>query len=199
MQITSKFPGKCTRCKERFPAGTVVEYQKGYGASHLTPRDCSDARVARLAAEADRPTLDITPIVTFLEGAKAKGLKNPKLRAVALDGRSEMTISITRGGHAPGSLAIVVGADFKGCRRPSGALTGALATDIELQQYLVTIAADPVAAAKSYAALTGNCMFCGKKLEDDGSVEVGYGPVCADRYGLPHKPQGVRNLVGATR
>lgn len=196
MQITSKFPGKCKRCNERFPAGATIDYVRGVGGYHLTPRECSDARVERLKSEADRPTLDITPIVTFLESARARGLKNPKLRAVALDGRSEMTISITRGGVAPGSLAIVVAGDFRGCRRPNGQLTAALAQDVELQQYLVTIAANPVAAAKSYAALTGNCMFCGKKLEDDGSVEVGYGPVCASRYGLPHKPQGVRHLAG---
>ena len=33
--------------------------------------------------------------------------------------------------------------------------------------------------------LTGRCVFCSRKLTDDRSTEVGYGPICADREGLP--------------
>jgi hypothetical protein len=32
----------------------------------------------------------------------------------------------------------------------------------------------------------GNCCFCSRELTDPKSVRVGYGPVCADHYGLPH-------------
>lgn len=39
------------------------------------------------------------------------------------------------------------------------------------------------------------CSFCGLALTDEGSVEVGYGPVCAKRWGLPHQPHGVRVLT----
>lgn len=33
---------------------------------------------------------------------------------------------------------------------------------------------------------TGICQFCGRKLVSELSVELGYGPVCADRWGLPY-------------
>lgn len=33
---------------------------------------------------------------------------------------------------------------------------------------------------------TGNCCFCGIKLTTAASVAVGYGPICAEHYGLPH-------------
>jgi hypothetical protein len=33
---------------------------------------------------------------------------------------------------------------------------------------------------------TGQCCFCGLELTDPESVEVGYGPVCAKKHGLPH-------------
>lgn len=30
----------------------------------------------------------------------------------------------------------------------------------------------------------GNCCFCGLKLSDDRSISAGYGPICAEHYGL---------------
>lgn len=45
--------------------------------------------------------------------------------------------------------------------------------------------ADPAKAAKLSAAHTGSCCFCGRFLENDGSIEAGYGPVCAGKFGLP--------------
>lgn len=45
--------------------------------------------------------------------------------------------------------------------------------------------ADPAAAATAYGKATGCCAFCSKELTDARSVAMGYGPVCADNYGLP--------------
>lgn len=39
--------------------------------------------------------------------------------------------------------------------------------------------------AASFGALTGRCVFCDRELTDERSIEVGYGPVCAERNGLP--------------
>ena len=44
--------------------------------------------------------------------------------------------------------------------------------------------ADPAAAAASYGHAVGSCCFCGRELTDERSVSVGYGPICADRFGL---------------
>lgn len=49
-------------------------------------------------------------------------------------------------------------------------------------------AADPASVAAEHGRLTGRCCFCNHALgegEDRRSVEVGYGPVCADHFGLP--------------
>lgn len=46
------------------------------------------------------------------------------------------------------------------------------------------LGADPVTVAGEYGRLTGNCCFCGLKLTDARSTAVGYGPVCADKFGL---------------
>ena len=46
--------------------------------------------------------------------------------------------------------------------------------------------ADPEATAKAYAARVGACSFCSRTLVDPRSLAVGYGPICAENYGLPH-------------
>jgi hypothetical protein len=45
-------------------------------------------------------------------------------------------------------------------------------------------AADPEDTAGKYGRLTGSCCFCTKPLDDQRSLTVGYGPVCAKRFGL---------------
>lgn len=45
-------------------------------------------------------------------------------------------------------------------------------------------AANPEGAAASYGHLVGQCCFCGQCLTDGRSVKVGYGPICAEKYGL---------------
>jgi len=44
---------------------------------------------------------------------------------------------------------------------------------------------DPVEYARSHGLKTGRCCFCSRKLTDPRSVTSGYGPVCAERYGMP--------------
>ena len=50
---------------------------------------------------------------------------------------------------------------------------------------LKALAADPAGIAKMYGLETGVCCFCGLELTDKRSIAAGYGPVCADNYGLP--------------
>lgn len=50
---------------------------------------------------------------------------------------------------------------------------------------LLAFAADPAGIAAAYGKKTGACCFCSRRLDDARSVEVGYGPTCADHYGLP--------------
>lgn len=51
--------------------------------------------------------------------------------------------------------------------------------------YLAQIEADPIAAAKLSGKLTSCCSFCSRELTDELSVKAGYGPICAEHWGLP--------------
>lgn len=53
------------------------------------------------------------------------------------------------------------------------------------QQRIAKIGSDVVGSAKAHGAQHGNCCFCGRGLKTDASVSNGYGPDCADHYGLP--------------
>lgn len=50
---------------------------------------------------------------------------------------------------------------------------------------LRAFAADPATVAGEHGRLTGRCCFCNIALTDERSTAVGYGPVCADHFGLP--------------
>ena len=49
--------------------------------------------------------------------------------------------------------------------------------------------------ALSYAQEGGECAFCGKELDTQESLTVGYGPTCAKRHGLPWGAKAVPMTV----
>lgn len=196
MTLRAKYAGTCARCGLSIPAGAWIEWERGKGATHASVADCTAAQAAQPAGDIAGPApLSLAGIVAFLEAAKARGLQAPKLRVLAPDGKTEMRLRLTEKGKAPGSLSVTVGGEYIGAVRPTGETTGQLATAPAVQAQLIAVSEDPAAAAKAYAALMGLCSFCALPLTDAGSVEVGYGPVCADRWGLPHQPKGTPVLT----
>lgn len=67
---------------------------------------------------------------------------------------------------------------------PAGQFFPAGACPATIEPQLTAFAADPETIAAKYGKLTGRCCFCGRNLTDDRSTEVGYGPVCAGKFGL---------------
>lgn len=54
----------------------------------------------------------------------------------------------------------------------------------DVMDTLKRFATNPEKVASEYGKLTGHCCFCMRALSDTRSTEVGYGPVCADKFGL---------------
>jgi hypothetical protein len=52
------------------------------------------------------------------------------------------------------------------------------------EKVLKRLAKDPEGVAAEYGKLTGSCCFCLRKLDDERSTSVGYGPVCAKNFSL---------------
>lgn len=78
------------------------------------------------------------------------------------------------------------GRQYQGRVKANGAIVSSTPLNEELQQACLSYIADPKSFALNYGARTGNCCFCARLLTQHGSIEVGYGPVCATNYGLPH-------------
>jgi Family of unknown function (DUF6011) len=53
-----------------------------------------------------------------------------------------------------------------------------------VSEVLGKLANNPAEVAKEYGKLTGNCTFCDSPLKDARSTANGYGPICAQHYGL---------------
>jgi hypothetical protein len=64
--------------------------------------------------------------------------------------------------------------------KPDAAVAAAVVECLKL------LDADPAAAAARYGRLTGRCSFCSIPLSDVQSLAVGYGRICARKYGLPY-------------
>ncbi len=134
---------------------------------------------------------DIRPIIEMLERA-ASSLKFPALR---LDGGLRVNIAGERA-REPGSLTVTSQAKGEAGREYYGRITRAgawepsrkLAADQAeaVGVVLHAFAADPAGRAAAYGRRTGACCFCGRELTKAESVGWGYGPVCADKWGLPH-------------
>lgn len=197
MTMISKFAGKCTACGSYMPAGTTIDWAKGAGAKHAIAAQCVQQPAA---AAVPAPVVNAAPIVAFLNAARDRGLKFPKVRMLAADGQRELRLQLAGAGSKyPGAVQVTLQGEWIGRILPDGHVAGPLAQASHAAHvpHLQAIAADPAAAAKAYAALFCRCSFCGLELTDAGSVEVGYGPICAAKFGLPHTAKGTPKLTPA--
>ena len=114
-----------------------------------------------LACESDRPKVDYSAV---LEMFTRSGLKWPKLRV--------------------GDYLLRPGGVKRGATRVGTTEGTMLRLHVRCDD-LAEILADPAAAGVSHGLRTGSCAFCGLELTTPESVGNGYGPVCAEKYGLP--------------
>jgi hypothetical protein len=134
---------------------------------------------------------DLSRIVAMF----ARAARHLRFPAIVLDG-FRVSIAGARAAQ-PGSLTVTgVDAVFNSYRgRAERPWFGRVSTAGEFQpgrnapdllaDKLRRFAADPAGEAAAYGRLHGRCCFCNHPLRDERSTAVGYGPDCADHYGLP--------------
>lgn len=135
---------------------------------------------------------DVSGIVALLEKAGSR-LKYPAF-VVAMPDGADVRISVAgERSKVPGAINVTSLGSFEnrtwygritrdGVFEPSRKVS--IDTITEVAMALVTMAKDPTGTAAAYGKRTGNCCFCSRGLKDERSVHVGYGPICADHYGL---------------
>ena len=146
--------------------------------------------VRRLAGTATPTAVagDFAGIMRLFEVAR-EHLKYPKIRLLA-DGDMPVVLSRNHGGRYPGDVSVTDGGPYGanvyyGRIQQAGGFTGRDDAPLAVLELLQSLAAAPADVVAAYGHLTDNCSFCGRALTDERSTAVGYGPICADHYGLP--------------
>ena len=122
--------------------------------------------------------LNYTPLVQMLQHAALK-LQYPSI-TVRTDAGQKIKVKLA----AKGYLAIVLDGEYVGKIEKNGTLI--LYQDKELiSTVLSEMIDDPYAFTKAQGLKYGFCCFCARELTDPASVSAGYGPICAENFGLP--------------
>lgn len=142
-----------------------------------------------------RPTFSVDRLFAMMATAREK-LKRPTIRVMTDDGCTYAVRPAGETSRNSGSLYVFAGTGegktYAGCVSPNGEFrcSREVANPKAVEAAVRAFAADPAKAAKAYGTLTNACCFCGRRLSDAESVRLGYGPICAENYGLDHAAAG---------
>ena len=121
---------------------------------------------------------------------KAKGnLKYPKISLTTETGGTVMLSLAGAKAKKPGTINVTDGKPFGeniwyGRGDSVGNWEKSYSATDEVGNLLKELSLDPAGFATNYGHKHGSCCFCNKTLTHDNSVTAGYGPVCADNWGL---------------
>jgi hypothetical protein len=137
---------------------------------------------------------DFAGVIALFQRAVAAKLKHPKIKLQLADGAPVALAVAGSASKAPGTINVTDGRPFGrnvwfGRVHPDGRWEPSQQVEAgrqaEVTALLQQLAANPAEVAALYGRRTGSCCFCARELTDARSVSVGYGPICADKFGLP--------------
>lgn len=140
---------------------------------------------------------DLRPIIAMFGHAIGASLKQPRMTFRDVPGVGTILLAFTTRGKDPGTVNVSDGGPvgrsrYYGRVCKDGTFTAAGRATPAVIEFLSALAADPQGTAGGYGRRSGTCCFCNSALTDPASVAVGYGPVCAKHFGLPHGRPAVK-------
>jgi uncharacterized protein DUF6011 len=136
---------------------------------------------------------DFSAVITMFATASLDAKRNPKIRLQLPNGQPIVLAVAGAAARMPGTVNVTDGGPFGankfyGRVTPSGKWLPSYGTtnetDTAIIALLTAFAADPLAIAKAYGETTHHCCFCAIRLTDPRSKAAGYGPICAEKFGL---------------
>lgn len=110
-------------------------------------------------------------------------IKRPKIKLFNMSDAIEISMAPDTGRNA-GFIYIKNNKEYAGKISPEGEFFPVPQCLPATKEYIKDFAENPELVAAKYGRETGNCCFCSRLLTDNRSVTVGYGPICAERFGL---------------
>lgn len=162
-----------------FAASLVAQYrrkgelsERQWDAAERMIRKVRDTKQRKASLQR---SVDVSAITALLNGAK---VKRPVFRAAGLS----FSMAPPNGKNA-GAVYVKADGTYQG-KIMNGAFMAAGACDPETADAVVAVAKDPRGEAIKHGKMTGACSCCGRTLTDATSVEMGIGPICAEKWGL---------------
>jgi len=121
---------------------------------------------------------------------KAKGnLKYPKISLTTESGGTVMLSLAGKQAAKPGTINVTDGQPYGhniwyGRVDDVGNWEKSYSATDEVGNLLKELSLNPAGFAANYGHKHGSCCFCNKTLTHENSVTAGFGPVCADNWGL---------------
>jgi len=193
-RMTARYGSRCTACPVYIEPGDQILFD-GTARHAECPEKAPEPEYVPTAQPVDsRPDTidlgDLTPVLALFASAAAE-IKFPKVRLTTETGRKILVSVAGEKARAPGTVNV---SDDLRWDDPNRRWYGRVNLDgtwtprdapADVVEIIRAFAADPAAVAAAYGHATGNCCFCARDLSDERSTSVGYGPICAGRYGLP--------------
>jgi len=132
-----------------------------------------------IARQANAPAIDVSAIETAFAHAKGKGIKKPKMKLAGF----KFSEAPAHGRNAGALYVVRVSDDQYLGKVLDGKFTRVRECDEATQAEVLAVASDPHNAAIAYGRRTGNCAICGRELTNHASIDLGIGPICAEKYG----------------
>lgn len=136
-------------------------------------------------AKRESKSVNAAKIAELFDNAKRAKLSRPKIFFMGPDD-IEIRLTIADRGAYPGTIQIKDrDGNWYGRIMANGDIHSRANAD-KIVESLIDFAANPVDHVVKYGRKTNSCAFCAKPLRTAESVIRGYGPVCADKYGLAY-------------
>jgi hypothetical protein len=173
--------------------GKLVAGRADFHKCSQADKDAFQKRTLEAAGQQTMaPSLDMSGVNKLFDTAIANGLKYPKIRLQTSTGQP---VALSRAGKYSkhkGQIMVTDGERFGvnkyfGRVTETGVWVPSQLPQPEVRVLLEKLSTNPAETAAQYGKLTGNCCFCLRPLfgEDGRSTAVGYGPICAEKFGLP--------------
>jgi len=123
------------------------------------------------------PEVSVAAIETAFASAMERGIKSPKLRLDAFKFKPAKASSANAG-----AIYVTEGETYLG-KVTGGRFMRSRDCDGQTEARIVQVCEDPKSAAVAYGRRTGSCCVCARELTNHESIDLGIGPICAEKFG----------------